>query len=193
MAGTLDVMDAVLQDTDYLSKYRKETEENLARLENIKELRSVATEFPNLTDLLENVALVEAEPDFSKATTGRQDEKNKVTLMTLHAAKGLEFPVIFIVGMEEGLFPHSRSLFDMNQLEEERRLAYVGITRAKELLYFTYASRRLYFGQRTSNPPSRFIIDIPEELLEGVENSYLGTELSSNDLDIDELDDTINF
>jgi DNA helicase-2/ATP-dependent DNA helicase PcrA len=93
--------------------------------------------------------------------------------MTLHAAKGLEYPVIFIVGMEEGLFPHSRSLFDINELEEERRLAYVGMTRAKKLLYLTFASRRLYFGQRTSNPPSRFIIDIPEDLLEGVENSHL--------------------
>jgi len=88
--------------------------------------------------------------------------------MTLHAAKGLEFPVIFIVGMEEGLFPHSRSLFDIDQLEEERRLAYVGMTRAKKLLYLSFAYRRLYFGQKTSNPPSRFIIDIPDNLSEGI-------------------------
>ena len=120
---------------------------------------------------------------------------NKVTLMTLHAAKGLEFPIIFIVGMEEGLFPHSRSLFDMKELEEERRLAYVGITRAKDILYLTYANRRLFFGQRTSNPPSRFIIDIPEDLLEGVENSYLDIEVKEkfdSNFD-DDIDDTINF
>jgi len=95
--------------------------------------------------------------------------------MTLHAAKGLEFPIVFIVGMEEGLFPHSRSLMDTNQLEEERRLAYVGITRAKETLYLTYASRRIYFGERVSNPPSRFIIDIPEELIENLSHSAPST------------------
>ena len=90
--------------------------------------------------------------------------------MTLHAAKGLEFPVVFLIGMEEGLFPHSRALWDTTQLEEERRLAYVGLTRAKEVLYLTYADHRLYFGQRTSNPPSRFLIDIPEKILDTTEN-----------------------
>lgn len=170
---TLEIMDSVLQKTDYLSKYKRETEENLMRLENIKELRSVAAGFPDLHEFLENVTLVEKKPNLAKASLGKQNEEGEVTLMTLHAAKGLEFPVIFIVGMEEGLFPHSRSLFDMNELEEERRLAYVGITRAKELLYLTYAGRRLYFGQKTSNPPSRFIIDIPEDLLESVADSYI--------------------
>lgn len=167
---TLDLMDSVIQKTDYLSKYQRETEENLARLDNIKELRSVAAEFPNVHDFLENVALIEAAQDskgrLSQFETHNSKQTNRVTLMTLHAAKGLEYPVIFIVGMEEGLFPHSRSMFDINQLEEERRLAYVGMTRAKELLYLTFANRRLYFGQRTSNPPSRFIVDIPEELME---------------------------
>lgn len=175
-AATLDLMDAVLQNTDYLSKYRRETEENIARLENIKELRSVAMEFPSIHEFLENVALVEVAQDskgrISQLTNHNLPKGDAVTLMTLHAAKGLEFPIVFIVGMEEGLFPHSRSLFDINELEEERRLAYVGMTRAKEILYLTFANRRLYFGQRTSNPPSRFIIDIPEDLLEGVENSY---------------------
>ena len=88
--------------------------------------------------------------------------------MTMHAAKGLEFPIVFIVGMEEGLFPHSRSLMDTAEVEEERRLAYVGITRAKDALYLTYASKRLYFGEKISNPPSRFILDIPEHLLESM-------------------------
>ena len=164
--STLALMDAVLQKTAYQEKYARETEENLARLENIKELRSVAQEFPKLNEFLENVALVEAQD------TSLRSPDNSVTLMTLHAAKGLEFPVIFIVGMEEGLFPHSRSLWDKGELEEERRLAYVGITRAKELLYLSYADRRLYFGQRSSNPPSRFLIDIPEELLDTSENLH---------------------
>ena len=166
--STLDLLDSVLQKTDYLSKYQKESEENLMRLENIKELRSVAAEFPEIKDFLENVALVQAEQNELGVVKPFKKPSGKITLMTLHAAKGLEFPVIFIVGMEEGLFPHSRSLFDIDQLEEERRLAYVGMTRAKKLLYLTFANRRLYFGQKTSNPPSRFIIDIPDNLSEGI-------------------------
>ena len=109
--------------------------------------------------------------------------------MTVHAAKGTEFPVVFLVGMEEGLFPHSRSLFDSGQLEEERRLAYVGITRAKKLLYFCCAAKRLYFGERISNPPSRFIIDIPENLLENIGNQI---NFQKFETDFDEVDD-INF
>jgi DNA helicase-2/ATP-dependent DNA helicase PcrA len=175
---TLDILDAVIQKTDYLALFQKESEENLARLENLKELRSVATEFPNINDFLENVALVEAGP--------RNQTKNAVTLMTLHAAKGLEFPVVFIVGMEEGLFPHSRSLMDTNQLEEERRLAYVGITRAKEMIYLTYASSRLYFGERISNPPSRFIMDIPEDLIENIGGNSFS---KPDDLKLDSVDD----
>lgn len=175
---TLDILDSVIQKTDYLSLFQKETEENLARLENLKELRSVATEFPNINDFLENVALVEAGP--------RNRSKDAVTLMTLHAAKGLEFPVVFIVGMEEGLFPHSRSLMDSSQLEEERRLAYVGITRAKQNLYLTYASTRLYFGEKLSNPPSRFIMDISESLLENIGG---GGFKEINDFKLDSIDD----
>lgn len=167
--STLDLLDSVIQKTDYLSKYKRETEENLMRLENIKELRSVATEFPKINEFLENVALLEAEQDEKGVVkTLGSETRGKISLMTLHAAKGLEFPVIFIVGMEEGLFPHSKSLWDTNELEEERRLAYVGMTRPKKLLYLTFANRRLYFGQKTSNPPSRFIIDIPEDLSETI-------------------------
>jgi DNA helicase-2/ATP-dependent DNA helicase PcrA len=167
---TLDLMDGILGKTKYLDLFEKETDENLARLENIKELRSVAAEFPDITEFLENVALVEAEQE---ANIKNKSKDDKVTLMTLHSAKGLEFPVVFIVGLEEGLFPHSRTLNDKSQLEEERRLAYVGITRAKEILYLSYAARRLYFGEQISNPPSRFIIDIPENLLEGVGTSRI--------------------
>lgn len=164
---TLDILDAVLDKTGYLDLYQKETEENLARLENIKELRSVGAQFPSVHEFLENVALVEAEQnEKGNLKSPTFEKKEAVTLMTLHAAKGLEFAVVFIVGMEEGLFPHSRSLWDAAQLEEERRLAYVGMTRAKKLLYLSYASRRLYFGEKISNPPSRFIVDIPENLLD---------------------------
>ncbi len=182
---TLDLLDIVIQKTDYLALFQKETEENIARLENLKELRSVATEFPNLNDFLENVTLVEATQDSNKHVMASSQLRDCVTLMTLHAAKGLEFPVVFLVGMEEGLFPHSRSLMDSNQLEEERRLAYVGITRAKETLYLTYASSRLYFGERISNPPSRFIMDISEDLLENVGGNSFS---STNDLKLDSVD-----
>jgi DNA helicase-2/ATP-dependent DNA helicase PcrA len=163
---SLSLMDMILDKTDYLKKYQRETEENLMRLENIKELRSVAMEFPRIIGFLENIALVELEWESKESERSKSNSIGKVSLMTLHAAKGLEFPVIFIVGMEEGLFPHSRSLFDVNQIEEERRLAYVGMTRAKEILYLTFADRRLYFGQQASNPPSRFIMEIPEGLLD---------------------------
>jgi len=94
------------------------------------------------------------------------EKKNAVTMMTLHSAKGLEFSIVYIVGMEEGLFPHSRALMDRDELEEERRLCYVGVTRAKERLYLTFANRRLFFGTRTQNMISRFISDIPEHILE---------------------------
>lgn len=187
--STLELLDSSIKETGYLDLFTKNTEENMARLENIKELRSVATEFSNPYEFLENVALVEAE---EKNALGNSDEQSeRITLMTLHSAKGLEFPVVFLVGMEEGIFPHSRSLFDTTQLEEERRLAYVGITRAKEILYLTYANQRLFFGQMASNPPSRFIIDIPENLLENavVKASY-NKEYYFDDLDNDNDDIT---
>ena len=160
---TIDMLDQVLQKTNYLDLYDENDEEDRQRLENIKELRSVALAFPDLTQFLENVALVEQEqmPDKS-----HEHDKNAVTLMTLHAAKGLEFPVVFMIGMEEGLFPHSRSLMDRNELEEERRLAYVGMTRAKEKLFLTYARKRLFFGQRSSSIISRFLLELPEKVLQ---------------------------
>jgi DNA helicase-2/ATP-dependent DNA helicase PcrA len=189
-------MDGVLGKTDYVAKFKKETEENISRLENIKELRSVAAEFPNIYQFLENVALVEAEQTSKQKRLNEEDSKNTVTLMTLHAAKGLEFPIVFIIGMEEGLFPHSRSLFDKSQLEEERRLAYVGITRAKERLYLTFAGRRLFFGQKTSNPPSRFLIDIPENLTDGMSDTAPDRDdFSDNFKDDynDDYDDVVDF
>lgn len=162
---TLELLDQILATTQYLELYDANVEEEAYRLENIKELRSVATEFPILRDFLETVALVEQEYE-PAAVRRRQENKDTVTLMTLHAAKGLEFPIVFIVGMEEGLFPHSRALMDKEELEEERRLCYVGLTRAKEKLYLTYANRRLFFGTRTQNMISRFIADIPAHVVE---------------------------
>lgn len=160
---TIDILDGVLQKTNYLDKYDENDLEDLQRLENIKELRSVAIEFPNLIQFLENVALVEAEylPDQKIG-----DPNNAITLMTLHAAKGLEFKVVFLVGMEEGIFPHSQSLFSLSDIEEERRLCYVGVTRAKEHLYLTFARERTIFGQRATSTPSRFIFELPEEVRE---------------------------
>ncbi len=162
---TISIMDSALKATDYLSLYDEKDEEDLGRLENIKELRSVAISYPNLGEFLENVSLVEQEyiPDHIKDENGKKDAIN---LMTLHAAKGLEFPVVFMVGMEEGLFPHSRSMMDKNELEEERRLCYVGMTRAKEKLFLTYSRKRLFFGQKTTNIVSRFILELPEGVLE---------------------------
>lgn len=162
---SIEILDRIFSVTNYLGRFNEDNPDDFARLENIKELRSVASQFPRLTDFLENIALVQSEYD---SEVGKGDTKNAVNLMTMHAAKGLEFPVVFLVGMEEGLFPHSRSLTDLKQLEEERRLAYVGITRAKEILYLTYAMRRLYFGTTSSNPPSRFLMDIPQNLLQAV-------------------------
>ena len=161
----LELLDLILQKSGYLEYIDDQTEEGKTRVENVKELRSVAEEFSNLTEFLENVALVENGNMSNHKRLTINDKQGAVTLMTLHSAKGLEFPVVFIIGMEEGLFPHSRSLLDVSQLEEERRLMYVGITRAKQKVFLTYARQRLYFGTRSNNLVSRFLSDIPENLI----------------------------
>lgn len=163
--STAELLEKIFRETGYLELYDPNDEEDLARLENIKELKSVALEFPDINNFLENVSLVEQESLPEKPKTNGT-KKNAVTLMTLHAAKGLEFPTVFMVGLEEGIFPHSRSLLDRLELEEERRLCYVGITRSMKKLYLTYSRRRLYFGIRSENLVSRFIGDIPETLLD---------------------------
>ncbi len=178
---TLELLDLVLAATGYLELYDANVEEEAYRLENIKELRSVATEFQSLPEFLETVALVEQEYE-PKTVKARADNRDAVTLMTLHSAKGLEFPIVFMIGMEEGLFPHSRSLMDKEELEEERRLCYVGITRAKEKLYLIYANRRLFFGTRTQNMVSRFIADIPQHVLDL--NVSLNSSRGFNDEDM---------
>jgi DNA helicase-2/ATP-dependent DNA helicase PcrA len=171
---TLIILDGVLKETNYLDQYDPINEEEAMRLENIKELRSVATEYPDLIEFLEQIALTEKEGK-NRLRQEYSDASGAVTLMTLHAAKGLEFKTVFVVGMEEGLFPHSRVLMNPEELEEERRLCYVGITRAMDKLYLTYATRRLFFGQRSSNMVSRFLADIPEDL---IENSQIKSSMT---------------
>lgn len=174
-ATPYEIIDLVLEAIKYKEYLDDGTQEGTARWENVQELRSVAAEYSDLppgeglASFLENIALVEQTDMASQANkdllSGEKVENDAVTLMTLHAAKGLEFPVVFMVGMEEGIFPHNRSLTDQQQLQEERRLCYVGITRARQKLYLTYTRRRLYFGERLPNPPSRFLNDVPQDLL----------------------------
>ncbi len=164
--SSLDTLTSVVTASGYLEKFDLKKEDDQRRLENIKELKSVATSFPDLPEFLENVALVQQEYSAQEKEKKKSKEKQYgVRLMTLHSAKGLEFEIVFLAGFEEGILPHSRCLLEPEQVEEERRLCYVGITRAKEILYLTYASRRLYFGKSSMGDPSRFLVDIPDKLL----------------------------
>lgn len=157
---TMELLEKIIDVTEYLDYIDDGTEQGAARIENIKELKTVAGQYTHLHEFLEQVALIEGSDSNSNQTN-----INAVTMMTLHAAKGLEFKHVFIIGWEEGLFPHSRAFLNQDELEEERRLAYVGITRAMEDLYLTYAAARTIYGQRNSTVISRFIADIPEHLL----------------------------
>lgn len=167
------VLQEILKITEYDAKYDKDDPEDLARLENIQELLSVAAEFNDIPNFLENIALLQ---DNELADVTIEGKTDAVTMMSLHSAKGLEYPIVYMVGMEEGLFPHSRSLLDKAQMEEERRLCYVGITRAKNRLYLSYAKRRLIYGTITSSMPSRFLNDIPEELVERHESQFYSSK-----------------
>lgn len=160
--STVELMDQILSSTRYIQWLKDQGEENIPRIENIKELRTVANEFTELSNFLENVALIESS---NKAQT---DSLNAITLMTIHASKGLEFPIVYIIGMEEGLFPHMQSMMELTELEEERRLCYVAITRAMEKVFLTNANSRMYFGNTQANAPSRFITEIPENLIEAL-------------------------
>jgi len=163
--SSLQILESLVVNSSYLDRYNPQEEDDLKKIENIKELKSVAATYPKLNDFLENVALVQQEYSLQEKNK-KQENRNGVRLMTLHSSKGLEFEIVFMVGFEEGILPHSRSMLDDNEIEEERRLCYVGITRAKELLYLTYATRRLFFGKSSLNEASRFLHDIPEDLLE---------------------------
>ena len=153
---TEELMEKIFESVGYLAMFDSEDPDDFSRLENIKELKSVAVSFPKLMDFLEQVALVESE--YSQHEKETKDNR-RLVLMTLHQAKGLEFDHVFIVGVEEGLLPHSRSIDDQFQLEEERRLFYVGITRAKKILYITNTRKRFIFGSQGYSVPSRFIAD----------------------------------
>ncbi len=190
-----DLLQKILDVSDYLSQFDEEIEEELARIENVKELQSVATEFSNITEFLENIALVQSEYYQGEKLNTEKTKGMKpdaVTLMTLHAAKGLEFPIVFMIGMEEGLFPHSRSLMDQEEMEEERRLAYVGITRAKYKLYLSWAKQRVVWGSTGIQARSRFIDEIDPKLFiysEAPARSsvqYLGGDTPSFDKNADE-------
>ena len=163
----IELIDKVLDATDYLTLVDDGTEQGLMRVENVKEIKSVASDFENLGTFLENVALMEGMITPEKSYEGK-GASDVVTLMTAHAAKGLEFDTVFVVGMEEGLFPHARSMLEMAQLEEERRLAYVALTRAQKKMYLTFATQRLYFGITNTNLVSRFVTDIPEDLIAAI-------------------------
>jgi DNA helicase-2/ATP-dependent DNA helicase PcrA len=158
----LKLMDKVLNDVDYQSYLDDGTEEGLDRWENVMELRRLAAEYGerSLSDFLEAVALVSDQDTYDRSA-------EVPTLMTLHAAKGLEFPIVFITGLEDGTLPHIRSFDDPEGMAEERRLFYVGITRAKERLYLVRALNRSTYGYQEPTDPSRFLDDIPNELVEG--------------------------
>jgi DNA helicase-2/ATP-dependent DNA helicase PcrA len=159
------LIDEVIGGTGYGSYLKDGTEEGEERYANVLELRSLAEEFvalpldEQLPAFLEQVALVSDQDEWKEATPA-------ATLITLHAVKGLEFPIVFLTGMEEGVFPHARSLDSEAELEEERRLCYVGITRAMDRCYLTYTRRRMLFGRTNENPPSRFLRELPEEGVE---------------------------
>jgi DNA helicase II / ATP-dependent DNA helicase PcrA len=159
----VELFDLVVESSGY-KQFTLNDADGAERWENILELRTVAQQYRDLsprealTAFLESVALV-------SDVDGYDEKLDRVTLITLHQAKGLEFPVVFIVGVEEKLLPHIRSMDDPDQLEEERRLCYVGITRAKKKVYLVHAFRRTFMGTSTMNPPSRFLDDIPRHLV----------------------------
>ncbi len=178
--GPDQVLEHMLESSGYLDQLEVEatgeTEVGVqaqGRLENLDELISAASESDNVNDFLEQVSLVSDTDDLA--------DDSMLTLMTLHSAKGLEYPVVFLVGMEDGVFPHFRSLTEPDELEEERRLAYVGITRAQQRLYLTHAWHRTIHGSPMYNPPSRFLEEIPEELVDARGSSRSRSSRSSYD------------
>ena len=178
-----ELIKQTLNKTGYTKALKDEnTVEAESRIENLEEFLTVAMEFEkeaadnSLTEFLESISL-------SSDTDSIEDSDNMVTLMTLHSAKGLEYPVVFLVGMEDGIFPGHKSIDSLDDIEEERRLFYVGITRAKNNLYLTFARKRTIFGSTSYNPPSRFIKEIPENLLDGYEDAMNNKELEDNEFE----------
>lgn len=175
-----DVVVAAIEDTGYASMLREEnSDESAARLENLEELVNAAVDYDKqeangLRDFIDHAAL--------SSDTDKYDRNAPVTMMTVHSAKGLEFPTVFLVGLEDGIFPHSRSINDPQELEEERRLAYVAITRAEKTLYLTHAMRRRTYGEEIAAEPSQFLNEMPLDLLEDMSrgSSWLSFARSSN-------------
>jgi len=176
-----ELITQILDKTGYVRNLETEnTIEADNRIANLEEFLTVAIEFEeefaenSLSDFLESITL-------SSDIDNMEDEIDKVTLMTLHSSKGLEFPVVFLVGMEEGIFPSYKSIGEQKELEEERRLCYVGITRAKDYIYLTYAETRTIFGSTSCNKISRFIQEIPKKLREGDVEIDSGLGISKED------------
>lgn len=168
------LVDSLVRRLDYLTYLDDGTMQSEARQENVKELLSVASEYEELglEGFLEEVSLL-------TSSDNNDTHKDSVTLMTLHGAKGLEFPVVFMSGMEETVFPHSRALYDASEMEEERRLCYVGMTRAKQELYLLYASSRMLYGGTLHNPPSRFLADVDSRLADTHQPTVFGGSFAS--------------
>ncbi len=177
-----ELIDYILTETNLKSSLENNKDlESELRLENLLEFKSITSSFEertgsvNLGDFLEEITLMSDMSDYKKSD-------DEITLMTLHSAKGLEFDIVFLIGMEEGLFPHSNALIDKEEIEEERRLCYVGITRAKKMLYLTNAKRRMLYGKETVNSPSRFIDEIDEKYIDKVnENIFEKKPINKND------------
>jgi DNA helicase-2/ATP-dependent DNA helicase PcrA len=173
-SGPAAVIEAALQRSGYVEELETEhTVESEGRIENLAELVGAARDFGSVDEFLEQVSLV-------ADTDALDDDDSAVVLMTLHSAKGLEFPCVFMIGLEDGIFPHMRTLAEPDQLEEERRLAYVGITRARERLYLSHAWARTMFGSTQYNPPSRFLDEIPAQLVESIQGSRRPSRSSSD-------------
>ena len=172
--GPAAVLDYMLDRSGYRAALEAERSvEADGRLENLSELIGAANDFGDTAEFLEQVSLVSDTDDID-------EEDSSVVLMTMHSAKGLEYPVVFVIGMEDGVFPHMRSIGDPEELEEERRLAYVGITRAEQRLYLTHASSRNLYGGTQYNPPSRFLDEIPAELVNEIEGTASRRRRSSS-------------
>ena len=171
--GPSELLRILLDRSGYVADLEEQRSiEAEGRLENLAELVGGAEEFESADEFLEQVSLVADTDDL-------EDDQSQVVLMTLHSAKGLEYPIVFLIGLEDGVFPHMRSLGDPRELEEERRLAYVGITRARERLYLSHAWSRMLHGTTQYNPPSRFLDEIPERLVEDAEGSRVRRRSSS--------------
>lgn len=181
---TLELLDGILDATKFLERFDENDPSDVSRLDNIQELRSVASQLPQLAEFMEQVALVQNED-----VQDLDQSQKAVTLMSLHAAKGLEFEVVFLVGMEEGLFPHSRSILEKEKLEEERRLCYVGITRARKKLIVSYARQRYLYGTRKRQLPARFLKEIPASLIEETGRGKNVSDLETQDHAVYHLDD----